>query len=62
MMADGHEEKAVAHSRCRMVCKVCLSDKRTFRPPPMFCEKCFTAIHQRWSYWEEGGEEGGLKL
>jgi len=19
----------------------------------MFCEKCFTAIHQRWSYWEE---------
>ena len=62
MMADGHEEKAVAHSRGRMVCKVCLSDKRTLRPPPMFCEKCFTAIHQRWSYWEEGGEEGGLKL
>jgi hypothetical protein len=28
----------------------------------MYCEKCFTAIHQRWSYWEEGGDEGGLKL
>ena len=62
MMSEGHEEKRVSHSRCRMVCNVCLSDKRTFRPPPMFCEKCFTAIHQRWSYWEEGGEEGGLKL
>mmetsp|Transcript_30790 Transcript_30790/g.79997 ORF Transcript_30790/g.79997 Transcript_30790/m.79997 type:complete len:725 (+) Transcript_30790:1804-3978(+) len=45
-----------------MVCYVCLSDKRAFRPPPMFCEKCFTAIHQRWSYWEEGGDDGGLKL
>ena len=56
------QEKAVAHARCRMVCYVCLSDKRAFRPPPMFCEKCFTAIHQRWSYWEEGGDEGGLKL
>ena len=62
MMSDGREEKGVAHSRCRMVCNVCLSDKRAFRPPPMFCEKCFTAIHQRWSYWEEGGDEGGLKL
>ena len=62
MMDNGREEKAVAHGRCRMVCKVCLTDKRAFRPPPMFCEKCFTAIHQRWSYWEEGGEEGGLKL
>ena len=62
MMADGREEKAVNHSRCRMVCYVCLSDKRAFRPPPMFCEKCFAAIHQRWSYWEEGGDEGGLKL
>jgi len=62
MMREGREEKCVSHSRCRMVCSVCLSDKRTFRPPPMFCEKCFTAIHQRWSYWEEGGDEGGLKL
>mmetsp|Transcript_30805 Transcript_30805/g.80137 ORF Transcript_30805/g.80137 Transcript_30805/m.80137 type:complete len:1263 (+) Transcript_30805:33-3821(+) len=62
MMAEGKEEKAVAHARCRMVCYVCLSDKRAFRPPPMFCEKCFTAIHQRWSYWEEGGDDGGLKL
>jgi len=62
MMRDGKEEKGVSHSRCRMVCSVCLSDKRIFRPPPMFCEKCFTAIRQRWSYWEEGGEEGGLKL
>ena len=62
IMVDGKEEKGVAHGRCRMVCNVCLSDKRTFRPPPMFCEKCFTAIHQRWSYWEEGGDEGGLKL
>ena len=53
MMAEGREEKHVSHARCRMVCNVCLSDKRTFRPPPMFCEKCFTAIHQRWSYWEE---------
>ena len=62
MMAEGKEEKSVPHSRCRMVCHICLTDKRTFRPPSMYCEKCFTAIHQRWSYWEEGGDEGGLKL
>ena len=59
IMVDGKEEKAIAHSRCRMVCNVCLLDKRTFRPLPMFCDKCFTAIHQRWSYWEEGGDEDG---
>ena len=28
----------------------------------MFCEKCYQAIHSRWSYWEESGEEGGIKL
>jgi len=62
MMLSGHEERAVQHNRCRMVCCQCLTDKRTFKPPPMFCEKCFTAIHTRWSYWEEGGDEGGVKL
>mmetsp|Transcript_34368 Transcript_34368/g.107801 ORF Transcript_34368/g.107801 Transcript_34368/m.107801 type:complete len:696 (+) Transcript_34368:3-2090(+) len=62
MMHSGVEEKAVAHDRCRMVCNVCLSDKRAFKPPPMFCEKCFQAIHTRWSYWEESGDEGGVKL
>ena len=62
MMHSGTEEKVVAHNRCRMVCGGCLTDKRVFKPPPMFCEKCFTAIHQRWSYWEEEGDEGGVKL
>ena len=62
MMHSGVEEKAVQHHRCRMVCQCCLTDKRVFKPPPMFCEKCFAAIHTRWSYWEEGGDEGGVKL
>ena len=62
MMLSGVEEKVVSHNRCRMVCGGCLTDKRVFKPPPMFCEKCFTAIHQRWSYWEEEGDEGGIKL
>jgi len=62
MMLSGVEEKVVSHNRCRMVCGGCLTDKRVFKPPPMFCEKCFTAIHQRWSYWEEEGDEGGVKL
>jgi len=62
MMHSGVEEKAVQHNRCRMVCSQCLSDKRAFKPPPLFCEKCFTAIHTRWSYWEEAGDEGGIKL
>ena len=62
MMLSGVEEKTVQHARCRMVCGGCLTDKRVFKPPPMFCEKCFTAIHQRWSYWEEEGDEGGVKL
>ena len=62
MMASGVEEKAVQHNRCRMVCSGCLCEKRAFRPPPMFCEKCYQAIHSRWSYWEESGEEGGIKL
>ena len=62
MMLSGVEEKVVSHNRCRMVCGGCLTDKRVFKPPPMFCEKCFTAIHQRWSYWEEEGDDGGIKL
>ena len=62
MMASGVEEKAVQHNRCRMVCSGCLCEKRAFRPPPMFCEKCYQAIHSRWSYWEESGEECGIKL
>ena len=62
MLHSGVEEKAMAHERCRMVCNVCLADKRAFKPPPMFCEKCFQAIHSRWSYWEESGDEGGVKL
>lgn len=62
MMHSGVEEKGIAHERCRMVCNVCLTDKRAFKPPPMFCEKCFQAIHTRWSYWEESGDEGGVKL
>ena len=24
--------------------------------------RCFTAIHTHWSYYEEGGDEGGVKL
>jgi hypothetical protein len=62
MMHSGVEEKGIAHERCRMVCNVCLTDKRAFKPPPMFCEKCVQAIHTRWSYWEESGDEGGVKL
>ena len=68
MMAEtGVEEKAVQHSAAGWCATCCLCDKRAFRPPPMFCEKCAPppssqAIHQRWSYWEESGEEGGIKL
>jgi len=57
MIRGGVEEKCLARSRLRLVCATCLADKRTFKPPPMYCEKCLAGIHQRWRYWDEARED-----